>query len=77
MEAVAKLNNCPTSPRKMRMVVDTIRGVNVYHALKISLSSDFVFVFPCASCQFKDIKIFLIPGITVPVTGGSLTSAKL
>lgn len=35
MEAVARLNNCPTSPRKMRMVVDTIRGVNVYHALNI------------------------------------------
>ena len=22
----AKLNNCPTSPRKMRLVADTIRG---------------------------------------------------
>jgi large subunit ribosomal protein L22 len=33
MEAVAKLNNCPTSPRKMRLVVDTIRGVEVYKAL--------------------------------------------
>jgi large subunit ribosomal protein L22 len=35
MEAVAKLNNYPTSPRKMRMVVDTIRGVNVDRALNI------------------------------------------
>lgn len=35
MEALAKLNNCPTSPRKMRMVVDTIRGINVYQALNI------------------------------------------
>lgn len=35
MEAVAKLNNCPSSPRKMRLVVDTIRGVNVDKALNI------------------------------------------
>ncbi|MCP4121783.1 MAG: 50S ribosomal protein L22 [Bacteroidetes bacterium] len=35
MEAVAKLNNCPTSPRKMRLVVDTIRGEDVYKALNI------------------------------------------
>jgi large subunit ribosomal protein L22 len=35
MEAVAKLNNCPTSPRKMRLVVDIIRGEGVYKALNI------------------------------------------
>ena len=35
MEAVAKLNNCPTSPRKMRLVVDNIRGKDVYEALNI------------------------------------------
>ncbi len=35
MEAIAKLNNCPSSPRKMRLVVDTIRGVNVDKALNI------------------------------------------
>ena len=35
MEAVAKLNNCPTSPRKMRLVVDLIRGENVEKALYI------------------------------------------
>lgn len=33
MEAVAKLNNCPMSPRKMRLVVDQIRGKRVDHAL--------------------------------------------
>ena len=27
--AFAKLNNCPTSPRKMRLVADLIRGVEV------------------------------------------------
>ncbi len=31
----AKLNNCPTSPRKMRMVADLIRGKEVYKALNI------------------------------------------
>jgi large subunit ribosomal protein L22 len=31
----ALLNNCPTSPRKMRYVVDMIRGVEVNKALDI------------------------------------------
>jgi large subunit ribosomal protein L22 len=31
----AKLNNCPTSPRKMRLVADQIRGVEVNQALGI------------------------------------------
>ncbi|MFH1321580.1 MAG: 50S ribosomal protein L22 [Bacteroidota bacterium] len=31
----AKLNNCPTSPRKMRLVADLIRGVDVDRALQI------------------------------------------
>ena len=35
MEAVAKLKNCPMSPRKMRLVVDNIRGRNVDEALDI------------------------------------------
>ncbi|PIF00008.1 MAG: 50S ribosomal protein L22 [Maribacter sp.] len=33
--AFAKLNNCPTSPRKMRLVADLIRGVEVEKALAI------------------------------------------
>lgn len=33
--AFAKLNNCPTSPRKMRLVVDLIRGERVERALNI------------------------------------------
>jgi large subunit ribosomal protein L22 len=33
MEAVAKLNNVPTSPRKMRLVADLIRGEKVDFAL--------------------------------------------
>ena len=32
---VAKLNNCPTSPRKMRLVADLVRGEDVYKALNI------------------------------------------
>ncbi|HHS95435.1 MAG TPA: 50S ribosomal protein L22, partial [Phaeodactylibacter sp.] len=35
MEAVAKLRNCPMSARKMRLVVDNIRGRNVVDALNI------------------------------------------
>jgi len=35
MEAIAKLNNCPTSPRKMRLVVDLIRGERVEKALSV------------------------------------------
>ncbi len=33
--AIAKLNNCPTSPRKMRIVADIIRGKEVFQALSI------------------------------------------
>ncbi len=33
--AIAKLNDVPTSPRKMRLVADTIRGEEVNHALDI------------------------------------------
>lgn len=35
MEAVAKLNNSPIAPRKMRLVVDTIRGKKVIDALNL------------------------------------------
>ena len=35
MEAVAKLRNCPMSPRKMRLVADNIRGKSVVEALGI------------------------------------------
>ncbi len=34
-KAFAKLTNCPTSPRKMRIVADLIRGVEVEKALQI------------------------------------------
>ena len=33
MEAVARLRNCPTSPRKMRLLADLIRGLEVENAL--------------------------------------------
>ncbi|MFD1820091.1 LSU ribosomal protein L22P [Pseudarcicella hirudinis] len=35
MEAVAKLSNVPTSPRKMRIVADMVRGQKVNKALGI------------------------------------------
>ena len=33
--AIAKLNDNPTSPRKMRLVADTVRGQEVNHALDL------------------------------------------
>jgi len=33
--AIAKLNDVPTSPRKMRLVADTVRGEEVNHALDL------------------------------------------
>ena len=35
MEAIAKLKNIPTSPRKMRLVADLVRGMEVTQALNI------------------------------------------
>ena len=35
MKAIAKLNNVPTSPRKMRLIADLIRGKEVDLALNI------------------------------------------
>jgi large subunit ribosomal protein L22 len=35
MEAIARLNNVPTSPRKMRLVADLVRGKKVGYALII------------------------------------------
>ena len=33
--AFAKLNNCPTSPRKMRLVADLVRGEKIEKALNV------------------------------------------
>ncbi len=33
MEAIAKLNNCPVSPRKMRLLANQIRGMEINKAL--------------------------------------------
>jgi len=33
--AFAKLNNCPTSPRKMRLVADLVRGQKAEYALNV------------------------------------------
>ncbi len=35
MEAIAKLNNYPTSPRKMRLLADLIRGMKADKALTV------------------------------------------
>ena len=34
-KAIAKLNGCPTSPRKMRLVADMIRGKKIEEALTL------------------------------------------
>jgi large subunit ribosomal protein L22 len=39
MEAVAKLKNYPTSPRKMRLLADLIRGMAVENAIAVSGTS--------------------------------------
>lgn len=33
--AIAKVNDVPSSPRKMRLVADTVRGVEVNHAIDL------------------------------------------
>jgi large subunit ribosomal protein L22 len=38
-QAFARLNNCPTSPRKMRLVADQVRGLPVDDALFILKNS--------------------------------------
>ena len=35
-KALAILRKCPTSPRKMRLIADNIRGMNVNKAFKSS-----------------------------------------
>ncbi|MGB0165787.1 MAG: 50S ribosomal protein L22 [Luteibaculum sp.] len=35
----AKLNNCPSSPRKMRLMADNIRGLDVFQAMAILQNS--------------------------------------
>jgi large subunit ribosomal protein L22 len=35
LKLVAKVKSCPTSPRKMRLVADLVRGEDVYKALNI------------------------------------------
>jgi large subunit ribosomal protein L22 len=37
--AFAKLNNCPTSPRKMRLMADMVRGMSVEKALFVLANS--------------------------------------
>ena len=34
-KAFATLKKCPTSPRKMRLIADNIRGMNVNKALNV------------------------------------------
>ena len=38
-QSFAKLNNCPTSPRKMRLIADMIRGMQVEQAMHVLKTS--------------------------------------
>jgi large subunit ribosomal protein L22 len=49
MEAVAKLRNYPTSPRKMRLLADFIRGQKVEKVLAVGAQAQNTPQYPCAS----------------------------
>ena len=51
--AFAKLNNCPTSPRKMRLMADLIRGEGVDKAYRFSDSAQKNHQFDWKSCCYQ------------------------
>ena len=82
--AFAKLNNCPTSPRKMRLVADLVRGEGVEKALQIlkfnskeaSRRLEKLLLSAIANCQVKyedasleDAELFIKE---IRVDGGSM-----
>ena len=61
---VAKLNGCPTSPRKMRLVADMVRGLDVNKALDLLRFSSkeasrkvekLVFILEARATEFMDV----------------------
>lgn len=50
--AMASLNDCPTSPRKMRLMADLIRGMEVAKALYVLKHSSKRRLFALRSCLF-------------------------
>ncbi|MDR3272110.1 MAG: 50S ribosomal protein L22 [Flavobacteriaceae bacterium] len=70
--AIARLNNCPTSPRKMRLVVDIIRGVDVDKALYILKYSK-----KEASIRLEKLLLSAIANWQVKNEGKDIEEAKL
>ena len=71
--AIAKLNNCPTSPRKMRIVADLVRGKNVDQALDI-----FRFSQKEASRKLEKLLLSAIRGdVVMLVSISALTAHKI
>jgi large subunit ribosomal protein L22 len=60
--AFAKLNNCPTSPRKMRLIADLIRGMDAEKALselkhnpkEASIRMEKLLLSALANCEAKN-----------------------
>lgn len=70
--AIARLNNCPTSPRKMRLVADIIRGVDVDKALYILKYSK-----KEASIRLEKLLLIAIANWQVKNEGKDIEEAKL
>lgn len=70
--AYAKLNNCPSSPRKMRLVADLVRGVEVNKALYI-----LKFNTKHASAPLEKLLLSAIANWQAKNEGVSLEEAKL
>ncbi|CVK16158.1 MULTISPECIES: 50S ribosomal protein L22 [Apibacter] len=70
--AIARLNNCPTSPRKMRLVADIIRGVDVDKALYILKYSK-----KEASIRLEKLLLSAIANWQVKNEGKDIEEAKL
>ncbi|PQL93931.1 50S ribosomal protein L22 [Apibacter adventoris] len=70
--AIARLNNCPTSPRKMRLVADIIRGVDVDKALYILKYSK-----KEASIRLEKLLLSAISNWQVKNEGKDVEEAKL
>lgn len=70
--AYAKLKNCPTSPRKMRLVADLVRGVEVNKALQI-----LKFNTKHASANVEKLVLSAVANWQAKNEGVSLEEAKL
>ena len=60
MEAVARLRNNPTSPRKMRLLVDVIRGMEVEKAVNFFIIKHIFMSFVFSHSSWRKIRTSLI-----------------